>query len=441
MLPSTEDCTNALDDDCDGIACSACLWSRTAGDASHQTLTASAVDDDQNIYVVGVFDGTIDLGGAPLIASGLGDILVAKLDEHGDVLWARNYGSAQQEGAYGVSVTSSGIAIVGYFEKNLTIGAWSLAGAPGERTPFVASISAAGEPHWAVTVDGVEDAYAFAVGPLPDDALMVAGSLRTSKPAPLPQAIFVRRLAKDGATEWTRIFESAYEQYATAAATDPVGNIFVAVQGRDEIKLDAWTIPPPDGDDRLALAKLDAEGQVAWVQTVDGSYDGSVSDLFTTATGSVALAGSFIGTLVIDDATLSSSDNRAAFVTMLTSGGIPIWTRSFGDATAFAAAVAVDPNDRVVVAGGFTGEMHMDTWSLASAGEDDFFLASLEPTGEVRWAKRFGDKSFQIGGELRLSVDKQGYILSTGDFLGTVDFGAGPHTAQGSDLYIAKHAP
>lgn len=89
VVPTTDHCRTPADEDCDGelTECTGDhLWSKRFGDGAGQNGLGVAVDTDGNTLLYGSFDGTLDLGGPPLIGGG---VFVAKLDADGNTSGAR----------------------------------------------------------------------------------------------------------------------------------------------------------------------------------------------------------------------------------------------------------------------------------------------------------------------------------------------------------------
>src|SRR5690606_6907917 len=100
--------------------------------------------------------------------------------------------------------------------------------------------------------------------------------------------------------------------------------------------------------------------------------------------------------------------------------------------------VAVVGNS-IVVAGNFSGQLELDSHTLVSAGDNDLFVAALDPSdGRVRWATSFGGS----GDEVLVSMDAAGgdYYL-TGYVTGPVDFGGGMLPASGVQAFVLRVGP
>ncbi|MBA6152348.1 SBBP repeat-containing protein [Gelidibacter maritimus] len=81
---------------------------------------------------------------------------------------------------------------------------------------------------------------------------------------------------------------------------------------------------------------------------------------------------------------------------------------------------------------------------LTSAGQDDIFIQKLDRDGNFLWVKQMGSTGFDEG--TSITIDKIGNLISTGYFVGTVDFdpgvGAATLTSAGkSDVFILKLDP
>lgn len=157
--------------------------------------------------------------------------------------------------------------------------------------------------------------------------------------------------------------------------------------------------------------------------------------------GDVLVTGSFGGQMQMDGVSLSASGTRSVFVARLTSSGDVVWAKGFAGASLFDdQAVAVDANGNVLLVGGFFGSIDFGGGPLASAGNEDMYLAKLDANGNHLWSKRFGDGGPQPRYAVRVGADAAGNVLLATSYTGTVDLGGGPLAASGGgpDLLVAK---
>jgi chitodextrinase len=90
-----------------------------------------AVDAQNNVIMAGYYYVSFNFGGQTLTCNGtVPDCFVAKYSTSGSLAWARSYGGATSDGAYGVAVDGAGYPVVtGYMQDTGTWGGQSLTSA------------------------------------------------------------------------------------------------------------------------------------------------------------------------------------------------------------------------------------------------------------------------------------------------------------------------
>lgn len=182
------------------------------------------------------------------------------------------------------------------------------------------------------------------------------------------------------------------------------------------------------GTTDLFVAKYTTTGNFIWAKQIAKALDFSVAvDTFNN----IYISGGFNSTAGIADfdpgpATYAvNPTNGKAFVWKLDSSGNFVWVTQ---TAAFANAIAVDVNANVYTIGYFTDSVDFDpsigVYTLHSAGAADFFLSKLNSSGHFKWAARFGGPEEDHAHDL--AIDKQGNVITTGDFNNTIDFDPGP---------------
>lgn len=88
------------------------VWAKSMGGSNTDIGNAIAVDASGNVYATGDFRGSVDfdpgIGTNNLVAIGLSDIYIQKLDATGNFLWAKNMGGTNTDHGYGVAVDNNG---------------------------------------------------------------------------------------------------------------------------------------------------------------------------------------------------------------------------------------------------------------------------------------------------------------------------------------------
>ena len=124
--------------------------------------------------------------------------------------------------------------------------------------------------------------------------------------------------------------------------------------------------------------------------------------------------------------------------------GDHVWSLRFGDATFDdGAGVAADAMGDILLTGTFHGSIDFGGPTMASAGDQDIYLAKLDGSGNHLWSQRFGNTASDLVS--RPAMDGSGNLLITGGVTGLVDFGGGvvgpidPAGLPDLDIFVAKY--
>jgi hypothetical protein len=405
-----------------GPACgTACQWLKRSGDAQDQAGSNVAIDPSGNVVVQGSFQGTIDLGGGPLVASAPGtSYFIAKLDPGGNHLWSKSYAVSS---VTSVAVDASGNVLFG----GTLQGTADLGGGPVVATntssAFVTKLGPAGNYLW--TTLPYSPGFGSGADALAADAAgNVVLAARYATMSPLGN-FFLAKLGPSGNVLWTNDYGTGAVGYPTVRASG-AGDIFL-------------TGNPGAGSSFpgcLFIAKLDPAGHILWKDgstcqsppathlsagyalAVDAAGDAylTTSPEGVTAQGGVFSFGNTSGgcaipgpaprsvVLKVDGAQggcqwARSFEGGQQPVLVLDGTGSPVafddigqhlygWSAS-GDAQppcsvgtsllesrSFSGA-ARDPGGRFVTTGSFTGSFSFTNTQITAAGGKDAFLLKL----------------------------------------------------------------
>ncbi|WP_460505677.1 IPTL-CTERM sorting domain-containing protein [Hydrogenophaga soli] len=133
-------------------------------------------------------------------------------------------------------------------------------------------------------------------------------------------------------------------------------------------------------------------------------------------TGNTYVSGTFTGaTLVLGATTLTRIGVQDAFVAKLNSSGNVLWAKNYGGSGGYAAAsgIAVDGSGNVYLGGFFNADL--STPSLARVGLTDAFAFKLDGSGTLTWAKNFGGTGAHALGKA-IAIDGSGNVYLDGYF-------------------------
>jgi hypothetical protein len=283
--------------------------SQLGGAESQEIIGVGAAPDQSFAYaggrVVGFLPGAQDPTGRGL---GGGDALVVQLAVDGSPVWARQFGTPNDDGALGVTMTADGDGVlVGFTDGDLGRAssggrdAWISRFDPSGLQRWVSQIGSAGDDTMvAVDVAGrASQGTLRFIGVGHTDGGLGSDGVGRSRPAgtgaePVLDG-FVAAFGPDGMLAWTSALGSEGEDRATAVVVDGA-TIYVAgtTVGGGLGELDPQ-LGPGGGADGFLAALDTTSGEVVWVTRFGSAGDEEISSMTATEDGMLVIAGSTTG--------------------------------------------------------------------------------------------------------------------------------------------------
>lgn len=154
------------------------VWSKRVGNPFNEMAGGIAVDRAGNLVITGSYDKDVDFLGTPLMAAGESDIYVARLTADGALVWVKSYGTQREDVGYGVAVDGAGNAVVtGWFESPIDFGGGVLTG-KGQKDGFIAKLGVDGTHLWSTRFGDWDHDSGNAVAVTPDGEAWLTGIFR-----------------------------------------------------------------------------------------------------------------------------------------------------------------------------------------------------------------------------------------------------------------------
>jgi hypothetical protein len=457
VVPHPEDCATPADEDCDGKTppcAGAALWARSFGDTGADAVDDLVTDPAGNVYVAGGFLVSADLGGGVLTSAGLTDCFLAKYGPDGAHLMSKRFGDAQDQSAQAVALDGAGnIFLGGIFQGSIDFGgaAFTLASA-GNTDVFLAKLDATGAPLWAKGFGDLNQQTLHARGLAVDAAgdAVLSGSYQGSIDfggGPLTSAggndVFLAKLDPSGGQLWAKSFGDGATQLSRGVALGPGGVVAITGVFQGSIDFGGGPLTSAGGKD-VFVAVFDAAGGPLWSKGYGDALDQDGLALAFDGAGDLYVTGSFMGTIGFGGTPLVAvGASTNVFLAKLGPMGAHLLSRRYGDGAppgGNARSVAVDGLGGVALGGDFAGSIDFGGGALVSAGSTDVFVTRLDPTWSPIFAQRFGNGTLQTGNAV--AVDASHDVLLGGWFGGTITFGTQLLTSAGnSDAFVAKLGP
>jgi hypothetical protein len=429
------------------------VWSKRFGDLEDQVGQDVGVDGAGNVFLTGTFHNSIDFGGGTLTSGGSNPALyVAKLDDTGNYVWSKRFGGGDGlMGATGyqngnsLAVSAAGrVFLFGSYAGTIDFGGGPMVSAGGSTDLFLAVLDGnAGDVIFSTAFGDPEPQLGKSIAIDTAGDLLLTGSFGGSLDfggGPLvsmdPADIFVAKIESGANHLWSKRFGDTSAQNSYAIAADSTNNVLLSGSFEGSVDFGGGPLASAGKSD-VFIARLDSTGSHVFSKSFG---DGDLQESFAVAAGAsgdAVITGSFQGNTDFGGGVLSAGSLNV-FIAKYGSAGDHVFSKQSGIAVdQHADSITADSSDNACVLGSFDGILNFTGTPLASKGNIDIFVASLDGSGNALWAKGFGDLGFQAGtGIVR---DSMGDLLLTGAFANSIDFGGGPLPGTGlTDIFLAK---
>ena len=312
-----------------------------------------------------------------------------------EVLWLRQFGSADHDAVTSAVADREGVVVVGW-----TSGGLDGAGLSGPKDAFVRRYDSAGAEGWTSQFGtvGADVATAAAVGP--DGAVYVAGQFAgTGQPGATPFYAFVRKYDASGTEVWTQQFGAEGASATTTAAS-------VAVDSSGAVYVAGWvfgSLPgqTEGGQDDAFVRKYDAGGTEVWTRQIGGPGHDLASTVAVDAADHIYVA---------TQSDVGSNDVGTTVIHQYGPDGTERWTRETG-AGDVTIAVTVDRAGAIYLVGELAPAERVHDHAQGNHRGTPF-VRKYNPNGAVAWTQRVGAGATDA--IVKVSVDGTGTVYVAG---------------------------
>ncbi|MEO0572165.1 MAG: Calx-beta domain-containing protein, partial [Bacteroidota bacterium] len=340
------------------------IWVKSISSSSYESSTSLVLDDDENVYVSGSYEGSVDFDPDPnseFILTAPQDRsrnYILKLDTNGNFMWAKSFGN-QTNPAHIATIdidSNSNIICVGAFREEADFD-------PSESTIFNLSSN------------GNED-------------------------------IYILKLDSDGEFIWAKsLVGSAANDNANTIKIDNDDNIVIGGEflftvdfNPDSLVSNTHT---SEGKHDYFLLKLDPDGNYIWSKTAGGSFSEQIKHITVDHNNKIYVSGYIEETADIAPGSqvfeLEVEGFYNVFIAKFEENGDFVWASNIDGPNMVesnGSSVAIDQDNNVYFSGIFNKTVDIDPTlgidNRDAIGTNDYFVIRLSENLEFEWAQTYG---------------------------------------------------
>lgn len=320
--------------------------------------------------------------------------------------WARTtagsgVGNGWQESYSIASDKFENVYLSGFFgDSILTIGSFTLTN-NGTNNTFIAKYDSTGNVLWAKSSGGAGDNEANSIAVDGLGSSYMAGKFNspfivfdsdTLFNLGAGTNIFLVKYNSFGNEVWARSGKGSGTNIGTSVTSDSSGNVYLTGIYNSPIIIfntDTLTNTAPGFTD-MFIIKFNTSGNITWTKNFSGNWAEFSTYIFAGKSGNVYLTSKFSSPqLIFDSDTLSCAGVLDMFIAKLNSSGNVLWAKRFGthlDEESY--SIAEDMYSNIYITGNYNSDtLAFGTDTLFNSGGVSAFITKLDSTGNVMWAK------------------------------------------------------
>jgi len=298
-----------------------CLWAIGVGSTDYDYGSAITLDDNDNIYVTGMYTGTVTFDG-PLTSLGGRDIFVAKMNSAAAWYWVVSCGGTGTDYSDDIAVDSSGnCCIAGSFENTAAFGPFSLVSS-GSGDVYVAKVNSDGNWQWATRAGGTSEDEARGLDMDNDGNCYVTGQFYgtadfnvaiLSSVIPASSDMFVAKVNFFGIWQWAKKGGGSSSEYGYGIDADDDGNCYVIGTYQSNALFGEFALPYFHTVDTY-VAKLSSDGNWLWAGNSECTLDAFGIGIVNSGDGSATIIGYYSGIFEFAGLAINNIGSVATFL-------------------------------------------------------------------------------------------------------------------------------
>lgn len=389
----------------------------------HQNVLSNGSEYGCGVFFQNTQFGAFTLTGSPTAMSGF----VYKKDAAGNFVWAQSFNgnsSAYVDVRASTTDTNQNIYIAGMFQGTVNFGTsvktanvFSGGGAPGRRNfdGYVVKYDSTGNVVWVKTVRGPAEDRIESIKSDRNGNIYVTGCFEGGPNAPFwtdffggptknttgsitSMDLFVAKIDQNGNVKWVRTGGGKYNDYGEAVEVDKNGNVYVGGDYSAWAEFDGQRIDSVHFSLNFLVNKYDSTGNLLWIRTGVGTgYDVARSISASEDGEFLHVTGVVSDKAIFGSDTLNGYGGEDVLLASYRSDGTLLRARAMGSSgNDRGHYVAIHPQSGEIFLTGYCNSgASFDNYTTTGHGGPDIFLAkfntpnfvgiSESSTSDLRW--------------------------------------------------------
>lgn len=375
-------------------------WAKRAGAQAFDLGYGVGTDNAGNVYIAGKYELNASFGNVHVSCAGNHDIYLAKYSPGGAFLWVRTAGGSIGDYAHALAVDGAGNSyLTGEFETTTRFGGGAVAlSSSGSNDVFAAKYDTNGNLIWAKKVGGGSGSDKGLGISLSGGSLYITGNFQgganfgsTHLSVSGAHDIFIVKYTTGGDFQWAKKAGGSGEDEGFGISGDPGGNVYVTGYFTGTANFSGTSVSTNGGTD-IFLAKYNSGGDLLWVKKFGGSANDAGNAIKVNSSGSIFLTGGFRNTTLFGSISLRTPNgNSDIFIARLDSSGNVIWAKKAGGGDNDSGrGIAVDGSSNCFITGNCGQSATFGSTTINGADVTELFFASYDASGNYRWVLKAG---------------------------------------------------
>lgn len=407
----------------------ATVWAKSFGGSETEYAHSITTDASGNVYMIATFNSTVlTVGNMTFTNTGGEDILVAKHDPNGALIWAKQIGSLGDDYGYGIATDAgNNVYITGAFNSTtITFGTNTFTNAGGQDI-YLAKLSPTGDHVWAICAGSAAIERPTSIATDSNGNVYFTGYFAstcvfgtTSLTPTSNYDAFLAKYSPTGNCLWAKAATGTIYTGFNSLCTDANGNAIVVGEFESStVDFGGVTLNNVSAYHDAFVAKYDPSGSVMWAQGIQGPEDDFASSVTTDGNSNVIVGGRFFSsTLTVGGHTLIRSGQENAFISKFSPNGTSLWANSINGITnEMCTTVSCDVAGNITLGGIMSSStLAIGANTYTNTGVYDFFLVNYSAAGNILWSKKIGGSGMDyiqsIRSDLNANIFVTGYSTS-----------------------------